>query len=216
MTAPIAPWDRLYSDIKIQIPGVLDAVQAQVTFSLFKDFCDKTNIWWEDIPVPVVPDVLTYNFVPTPPNKGAINRLLLLYDPTVNDPDKKWVQSGVSMLVPGTIVLAHAPSTAVTWHAIVAKTPLDPVDTQGYPDIDAEFKWVLDKYREALTYGILARLQMMPGKPYTNAQMSNFNNRNYVSERGKARTDALKANVFGGQRWQFPQGFATVRRGGWA
>jgi hypothetical protein len=213
MSQPSSPWDRLYADIKIQIPGVTDAVMAQVVFSLFKDFCDKTNIWTEDVPIPVQPNVTSYSF--TVANKGTPNRLLLLYDPAVQGPDKRWVSTNVQMMTPGVIEIGYSPSTATTWHAVVAKTPKEPTNAENYPDIGVDFVWVLDKYREALTFGILARLQMMPGKPYSNMQQARYNNQYYISERGKARTDAIKANVFGGQRWVYPQSFATVRRGGW-
>lgn len=213
MTAPSAPWSHLYSDLKIQIPGLLDSVMAQVTFSLWKDFCDKTNIWTEIVPIQIVPSVNTYAFSVT---SGAPNRLLMLYDPAAATPYPHWAQGSVTMQVPGIITIYYSPSTAAPWAAIVAKTPLDPVDAEGYPVLPATDQWIVDKYREALMYGILARLQAMPGKPYSNDKAAAKNNQTYISERGKARTDAIKANVFGGQRWTFPQGFATIQRGGWA
>jgi hypothetical protein len=63
---------------------------------------------------------------------------------------------------------------------------------------------------------MMGRLQAMPGKPYSNDKQAGRNYQFYVSERSKARGDVIKANTFGGQRWIYPQGFATVRRGGWA
>lgn len=213
MTAPAAPWLHLYNDIKLQIPGVLDAVQAQTTFSLFKDFCDKTNLWTETVAIPVLPNITTYVF--TVAEKGTPNRLIMLYDPAAG-PVPHWVQSNVAMMIPGTLVMYYSPSTATAWNAVVAKTPTDPVRSDMYPDMLESSYWIVDKYREALTYGILGRLQAMPGKPYSNPKAAATNNQYYISERGKARTDAIKANVFGGQRWQFPQSFATINRGGWA
>jgi hypothetical protein len=214
MTAPAnAPWKRLYDDIKIQIPGVLDAVLQQVTFSLFKDFCDKTNIWWEDLPITVTPNANSFPFVVL--QKGTPNRLLMVYDPAQNNPNRQWVQGNVQMLVPGVITISYPPSTAAEWRVVVAKTPLDPTNSENYPELPADWNWVVDKYREALTFGILARLQMMPGKPYTNAKAAKDNNQYYISERSKARTDAVKANTYGGQRWQYPQSFSTVSRKGW-
>lgn len=212
MTAPTAPWLRLYSDLKLQIPGVLDVVQAQLTFSLFKDFCDKTNLWTETVAIPVLPNVTTYEFLVT---SGAPNRLLMLYDPAAG-PVPHWAASNVSMMIPGTIVMYYSPSTGTVWNAVVAKTPADPVRSDMYPDLPESAYWIVDKYREALTYGILSRLQAMPGKPYSNDKASKTNDQLYRAEMGKARTDGIKANVFGGQRWAFPQGYATINRGGWA
>ena len=213
MSKPAEPWGRLYEDIKIQIPGVLDAVQAQVTFSLFKDFCDKTNLWQEDVPIPVYPGIMTYPFLI--PGKGAPNRLLLMYDPSYENNHRHWVQGNVQMSMPGVITIAYSPSEATTWHAIIAKAPVDPVSADRYPEIDTPYQWIIDKYRDALTYGILGRLQAMPGKPYSNSKAARDNTLYYNSERSKARVDGLHANVFGGQRWVFPQNFASVRRGGW-
>lgn len=208
------PWKRLYDDIKIQIPGVLDAVQAQVTFSLFKDFCDKTNIWQEEVAVPVLPDVITYPFVLL--GRGQPNRLMMMYDPAQGSRDKHWVQGNVQMTVPGILTISYSPSTAATWNAVIAKTPIDPTMTDKYPNMEPSAYWIVDKYREALTFGILGRLQKMPGKPYSNSKEAKDNTQYYISERSKARTDMIKANTFGGQRWAFPQGFATTTRKGWA
>ena len=209
----VNPWKRLYEDIKIQIPGVIDAVQAQVTFSLFKDFCDKTNLWQEDVAVPVAPEVTSYPF--TLMGKGAVNRLLMMYDPKYEHANRHWVQGHIQMTTPNILTINYAPSEATTWRAIIAKTPKDPATAERYPDIDTYAYWIVDKYREALTYGILGRLQKMPGKPYSNAKEARDNTLYYNSERSKARVDGLHANVFGGQRWIYPQGFASVRRGGW-
>jgi hypothetical protein len=214
MTEPNPPWSRLYEDIKIQIPGVIDAVQAQATFSLFKDFCDKTNIWQEEVPIHVLPDEVIYPFDLA--GIGAPNRLLVVYDPAQAFPDKRWVQGNIQMSVPGVITISYPPSTAASWRAIVTKTPTEPTTGDRYPQVDPPDYWIIDKYREALMYGVMARLQGMPGKPYSNDKQAGRNNQYYLSERNKARVDVLHANTYGGQRWVYPQGWATVRRGGWA
>lgn len=212
MSTPASPWDRLYNDLKLQIPGVIDAVQASVTFSLFKDFCDKTNIWTEEVPILAKPN--TYSYVLLVNEKGAANRLLLVYDPASAPPNKQWVQGNAQMQRPGVLTVSFPPAQDTPWMAVVAKTPSDPTNAEKYPDMHASSYWIIDKYREALTFGILARLQMMPGKPYTNAAAAKTNNQYYISERSKARTDAVKANVYGGQRWVYPQSFATISRNG--
>jgi hypothetical protein len=217
ITQPIAaeypdPWPRLFADVKIDIPGVTDAVFKQVLFRTWKDFCDKTNIWKETIPIEVYPPELTYTFRV---NKGAPSRLILVYDPASASPDQHWVQGGISMSAPGTLQLRYAPSSVATWHVVVAKTPLAPTDTNNYPDMEPWDYWIVDKYRECLYYGTLGRLQASAAKPYSNTTLASFNLKHYQSELGKARTDAIKANVFGGQRWMYPQSFSTVRRGGW-
>lgn len=210
---PASPWTRLFSDVKIDIPGVTNAVFEQVVFRVWKDFCDKTNIWTEEVPIDVEPNVLVYPF--TLAHKGAPNRLVLLFDPAMQDPDKKWVQGNLNMQVPGIINLSYAPSSATTWMAIIAKTPLDPTNPDNYPDLEPEDYWIVDKYREALYFGTLARMQASPSKPYTNPTLAQANLRQYIAERSKARGDVMKANTFGGQRWMYPQAFAVAGRKGW-
>jgi hypothetical protein len=214
MTMPSSPFKRLYADLKIDIPGLTDAVLQQVFFRVWKDFCDKTNIWTEECPISATPNVLSYPFTVT--KKGTPNRLLLVYDPAQKDPDKKWVQGNIAMQVPGIITISYSPSTATTWNVVVAKTPLDPVNSEGYPDLLPADYWIVDKYRDALTYGTLGMLQNSPAKTYTNPKLAAYNRQQYISERSKARGDVQKANTFGGQRWMFPQNFATTGRKGWS
>lgn len=210
---PSKPWDRLFSDVKIDIPGVTNAVFQQVVFFVFRDFCEQTNIWTEEVPINVTPNVTKYPF--TVAHLGFPNRLCLLYDPAMKDPDKKWVQGNISMQVPGIIVLSYSPSSAATWNAVIAKIPEDPTNSQNYPDLETADQWIVDKYRQALYHGVLGRLQSQPTKPYTNPALAKFNWQFYIAQRSKARGDVMKANVFGGQRWQYPQSFATAGRSGW-
>lgn len=211
-TTPV-PWQRLYNDIKIAAAGVTDAVMQQELFRCFKDFLDQTNIWTEEVPIVVLPNVYSYPF--TLEGKGTPSRLMLLYNPALMRPEKFWVPGGGSMQVPGVLALGFAPSTSETWNAVVAKNIIDPVDDQNYPDIDDEDYWIVDKYRDALYYGTLARLQVQVSKPYTNMPGARTNMQMYIMQRSKARTDVVKANTYGGQRWSFPQGYATTSRKGW-
>lgn len=212
----VTPWQRLYNDVKISVPGLIDAVFKQELFRCVKDFFDKTNMWVEYVPFAVTPNVLNYS-VPVV-GKGAPNRLLMVIDPKVstNPANLRWAQGGISMFIPGEIALSQSVSSATNWTAIYAKNVVDPSDVDGYPDIDASYFWVPDKYRDCLTYGTLSRIQKQPSKTYSNPKGAAENYLQYVSERSKARTDFLKANTFDGQRWSFPQGYAmTAHRKGW-
>lgn len=213
MTVPASPWDRLFADVKISLPGVTHAVYAQELFRCVKDFMDKTNIWQETVTINGLANVLTYSFTVT---KGTPNRLLMFYDPaTSTNPNFRYWAANASMQVPGVIVIAYPPSNPVSWRAVVAKNIQNPVTPDLQPDIDATSQWIVDKYRDAFFYGTLARLQRQPIKPYTNMGMSKDNMQHYIAERGKARTDAIKMNTFGAQAWTYPQTFATVSRKGW-
>ena len=213
MPVPNQPWTRLFSDIKISIPGAVDAVIQQELYRTAADFFDQTNIWWEDVPFAVMPNVLSYTLALA--GKGSVNRLMLVYDPANAAPDKRWVQGGIEMQMPDVINLSVSPSSATTWNAIVAKQLDEPTDTENYPDIDPSFYWVVGKHRDAFVYGTLGRLFMQPAKPYSNPKLGQYNSQNYMSERNNARVEVLHGNVYGAQRWRFPQGYATTARKGW-
>jgi len=211
MATPSTPWDRIYQQVRLATPGVVDAVVQQELFRCTKDFLEQTNLWVEEVPIAVVPHTLSYSFTVSP---GMANRLLIVYDPANAGPDKRWVQGGISMQLPGTIVLSNSPSSAATWMAAVAKI-IVASDASGYPDIDQASWWIINKYQDAFYYGTMARLQMEPAKTYSNLKLGAYNNQQYITQRGKARADGIKANVYGGQRWQFPQQYATTARKGW-
>lgn len=212
--ALVAPWTRLFSDIKIGVPGVTNAVLQQELYRVVKDFVETTNIWTETLPITGQPNVTSYPFTLT--GKGEPNRLMMLYDPAISPPSvPRWIEWCVGMTVPGVIDILYAPSSTVTWNAVIAKTLADEVTTAGWPDIDTTDQWFIDKYRDAFSYGTLARFQRQPMKPYSNMQLSQDNQRNYLAMRNRARTDTIKQNAFGGQAWSYPQTFATVTRKGW-
>jgi hypothetical protein len=221
MTIPKTPWDRLYADVKVSLPGVTDAVYAQELFRCAKDFFDQTNIWQEIVPITGLPNTITYPF--TVAGKGTPNRLLIIYDPALsaNPNDRRWIQNSVSMQAPGEIVVGYAPSAQVQWEAVIAKNIVDPTTADHQPEIDdgtgamPDATWIVDKYRDAFYYGTLARLQRQPTKPYSNPALARDNMQQYITQRGKARTDTLKKNSFGAQAWIFPQNYATVARKGW-
>lgn len=213
MSTPNPPtvWSRIYDDVKMQIPGVSDAVFKQALYLTLADFFERTNIWIEEVPIAVNPSTLSYPF--TLSNKGRVNRLMIMYDPA-QVPPVRWVMGGIEMRVPNIITFAYAPASGATWNAVIAKV-VGSVDTDGYPEMIAPDQWIISKYFDGIESGVLGKLQTMPAKPYTNLKLGAKNWQDYVAERGKARADAIKSNVYGAQRWQFPQNFATVSRKGW-
>lgn len=219
MPTPNNPdYSRLFNDIKISIPGAIDAVIYQELWRVVEDFLNETNIWQEEIPFQVSPQSRQYTI--TPVGKGHIERLLMVFDPANAAYDKRWTQQGIRFQPPDKVLLMYAPSTATTWMAAVAKniaeTDLPPGDyATQLPVFKPSNIWILERYRDAFRYGTLGYLMMQPAKPYSNPKLGSFNWQNYVSIRGRARTDVLHANVYGGQRWMYPQGYATTARKGW-
>jgi hypothetical protein len=101
------------------------------------------------------------------------------------------------------------PTANETWIATLALTPCDPTDADGFvepPD------WIMEKYLSGLASGVLSRLMLQPGKPYSSQPGMQFHGRKFNEAVGLARTEVRNMFVFGGQRWAFPQGWNSRYR----
>jgi len=228
MTDPVPappPWTHIFERIKTQIPAVADAVIRQEIWSTMLDFTADTNIWIEEVPIAVQPNVTSYNFTVT---GGFANRLMMAWENKGTDPARKvhWAQGGMTMRVPGKIELFHIPTVAMSLVAVIAKTTSDervlvinpptvpptPSTPTGYPEID---DWIVNQNNDTIYYGTMYFLQRQPSKPFGNALAAKENGAIYQSNKSAARVNAMRANVYGAQAWQFPQTFATISRKGW-
>src|SRR5882672_1648757 len=107
MTEP-APWTRIYNRIKAQIPAAPDAVIRQEIWSVMIDFTQDTNIWVEEIPIVIQPNVTTYPFTTT---FGRAHRLMMVFNPdnNTNTGRFRWAQGGITMRIPGILELGLVP-----------------------------------------------------------------------------------------------------------
>lgn len=201
-------FDRIFQDVRKDIPSVADATLRQELFRVLDDFTQTTNIWQESVPFDVTPDNLTY---PLTIEKGKANRLLLVYDMAAAYP--YWAGPGITMRVPGVVQLWRQPAQAGTWGAVVTKRTAAPLTADNYVDID---DWIVDKYADCIGRGILARLQIEPSKPYSNPMLAQMNQRAYIDGRSLARANDGHFNVLNMQGWRFPQSWATVARKAWS
>lgn len=195
---------RLLNDARSQLPGALyDAIQAEY-FSAMREFLDFTNVWKEDIDIPIVANTRSYTL--TIPTVGQVNRLLALFDSQADSYiGGPWV-SPAKMDTPGQIFIYQTPSAAATWVARVAKV-CNTVDSSNNPAVDT---WIIGKYWNALLWGTLSRMMGQASKPWTNPTMALFYGKSFLAEKTKARVDALQGNVRGQTAWNFP----TVGIGG--
>ena len=209
-----APWTQLYIRVKTHIPGAIDAVIRQEIFAVMIDFTSSTNIWREEVPLHIEPNVLSYPFQVT---AGLPNRLMRVWK--VGDQFRNWADSSITMRIPGVIELWRAQNEAVEWTAQVAKacstdqmTTGTPAVATGYPVID---HWIVDKNIDTLFHGALAYMYRQPAKVYFNKEAAGANYVLYNSGKALARADDQRMNVYDAQAWNFPQSFATVGRKGW-
>ena len=199
-------FDDLYAEVKKDVPSCPDALIKQQAFMTVNDFCQYTNIWQENITIPIVAGTSTYTLTVA---DGKINRLMFVYD--ANAPTKNWPQSGIAMRVPGTLELYRAPQQNGSWVAIVAKRPFN-LNVDGWPVID---EWIIDKYEDWLAAGTTARIVSTPQKPYTNPIAARDNQRTYIEGRSLARANDGYGNIYNAAGWRYPQGWTVSRTKGW-
>lgn len=222
MTTVPLPWTGIFNRIKSQIPAAPDAVIRQEIASTMLDFTTDTNIWIEEVPIAVLPDVTSYN-INNALHGGFPIRLMMAWNDNSTDPASKfhWAQGSMTMRIPGIIELFTKPTVAQSWKAAIAKAtsedrmvsvpPALPVST-GFPEID---DWIVNMNNDVIYYGTMYFLQRQPSKPYGNAQAAKENQMIYQSSKSTVRVNAMRTNVYGAQAWRFPQTFATVSRKGW-
>jgi hypothetical protein len=217
MTEPL-PWTRLYNRIKAELPAAPDALIRQEIFQLMIDFTQDTNIWIEEVPLDIQPNVISYPFIV---EKGTPYRLILVFNPNDTTPSGpyRWADNGITMRVPGIIRLWNKPTETKQWVAVISKAcATDQMDTStppkptGYPEID---DWIVDQYTDIVVSGTLAYMQRMPGKPWRDPKAAAENQAFYQSQKSQARLNNMRSNVYGGQTWTYPQNFATITRKGW-
>lgn len=199
--------NRLMDNARVKLPGALDAALKMELFTVMKEFFEGSNIWEEDIPFDVTvtslsratnPEAYTYEIVPT---EGSIIRLIQIKD-------SGGIPQHGEMTVPGTIILTTSPNTAQTYTATVSKTVTDPTTRQNYPVFPA---WVLTRYFNEILHGLLAHMMTQIAKPYSSPTMGQYYMRSFTAGISRANNEHSHGNILGGQRWRFPQNFATRR-----
>jgi hypothetical protein len=207
------PWTEIFNKVKVEIPGAVDAVIRQQIFSVMADFTGSVPLWQEDVPFVATPGTLVYPLTVT---DGRMYRLMRVYK--ADDPRQTWVQGGISMRIPGQLRIWQSPNEQQNWVAVVAKAcsnPVlagDPPKSTGYPAVD---EWIVQNYHDVISYGALSYMYRMPAKSYSNPKAAADNNASYMAGKAQARSDNIRANVYNGQAWTFPQDFATVSKKGW-
>jgi len=216
-------YDRIFADVRKDLPSVVDAVLRQEVFRVLDDFTQVTNIWQEHVVVNIAANVVSYSFQTY---SGKPNRLMTVYQdvpmpgPLISPPlpitefppnPTFWPHGPATMRVPGVLRLDRVPTGAGSCRVVVAKRVAEPLDADKYPVLD---EWIVDKYADTIGRGILARLMIQPQKPYSNPMLAKVNQAAYLDGRGVAGANDGNENVYGAQTWRFPQGWATVSRKG--
>lgn len=99
------------------------------------------------------------------------------------------------------------PGSPDVWIATLSLSVADPTDPNGLPVEMPD--WIIEKYYDYIAQGITGKLQLSPNKSYSSPKMAEYNMRKFHEGVGLARTEVRNFFNYAGQRWIFPQTFAT-------
>ena len=226
---------RLNDMVRIAAPGALDGMIRLEIFNVMKEFFQRSDAWMLEVPVYIVPPINDY-IVDTCQN-AVVNRLMalerpktppassqlsLVYGPmcppqyfTSSEPNTNEGQNPLFRTGRSGILLNAGSKTPIlriqanpgineTWVATLALTPCDPVDSDGFvspPD------WTMEKYLSYMASGVICKLMLQPGKPYSSIQGAQYHGRKFNEGVGLARTEVRRMFSYGAQRWSFPGGW---------
>lgn len=210
------PVARILDTARIQLPGALDGTLRLELFNTLKAFFERSDCWRECICVPVSPGHPLYE-LPTH-DLASVVRLLWLEgvrpcpttDPLAHGPPKRGFLTRTGNYAH--LRVGEYPSSAESWHAHVSFSVIDPTDHEGMPTIP---DWIIERYFTYLTNGLVSRMAMHPGKPYSNRDLAVFHGRNFNTGVNLAKTEADGGYTRDAQNWSFPQTFRTRSQRAW-
>jgi hypothetical protein len=230
---------RLNDAVRMTCGGALDGIIRFEIFNTLKEFFQRTDAWLLELPIYIDPNANDYqidtcqNVVvnrlmalerpKTPPPGSTLSlvydpmqpsQYLVASEPTTNEgqnPLFRTARSGI-LLNAGSrcpiLRIQTNPGINETWIGTLALTPCDPVDSDGFVDPP---DWTMEKYLSYLSSGVISKLMLQPGKPYSSVVGAQYHGRKFNEGIGLARTEVRRMFSYGAQRWSFPQGWNTAR-----
>lgn len=231
---------RLQDRARIAAPGALDGVIRMETYDALKEFFGRTDAWLFELPVYISPTTNDYQVEtcqqaivqrlmalerPLAPPSGTQTPSYLSmcppqYMPVVQN-DVQPVESQNPLYRTRRVgVLLNAgsrcpylridlnPNVNEMWVATLSLNICDPMDADGFaepPD------WVMEKWSGYIASGVISRLMLQPGKPYSSLPGAQYHGRKFNDGVGLARTEVRRMFTYGSQRWRFPSGWNTPR-----
>jgi len=185
--------------LRIRLPGALDATIRLELFATMDELFQNSNIWHEDIEISAVPGTTEYPIVSS--EDGLVHRLIGVYN-------SSQLPVRATMGVPGIVNLFEDPAVADTLTARVSITITDPTDPEDYPYLP---EWVMPRFALDIVDGVLGRMMSQLAKPYSNPQMAVVHQRRWQQTIKRAKTEITHGNLYSGQNWGFPAQFTRRR-----
>lgn len=190
------PTDRLMSSIRADLPGAKDAVILQALFEVVDEACRHAHVWVEPVLVALTPGRQVFE-VEVP---GAdIVRVAAIGHPTLGG----CAQYGGNgrVYVTGEIDDEAAQEPLSVMSSLTPKITVD----MGKPEewIPADLWGPL---HQMLMHGVLSKLMLKPGKPYSNTQLAQFHGQKHRRFLMQAKIDTRAAGITPATpTWRFPR-----------
>lgn len=210
--------DFLMNELRIELEGASEAGLKQALWGTIKEFLADTEGWIEQQQLLVTASVQEYLI--TPRDGGQVVRLVGVLDGNLVPVGATMPTLGtLRVITPVTVTSVDAPVTAGNtvatnpWLVCIVKNIQLPGTKDRLP-IAPQF--VLQVYGETIKHGVLGKVMLQAGKTWTNVPLAKYHLASFRDGIGIARTNIWRQNVQGGQRWAFPQSFATRTQRGYA
>ena len=231
---------RLNDMVRVGAPSALDGMIRMEMFNALKEFFQRTNAWLFEVPIYIQPVVMDYQIdtcqnvrvnrlmalgrPQTPPDSMSVapdyapmspQQFLSSYEGGMSyegqNPAFRTQREGF-LLNAGAqcpiLRIGQNSGANEVWVATLALTPSDPTDNEGFVDPP---DWVLEKYLDYISSGVLKRLYLQPGKSYSSLPGAQYHGHKFNEGVGLARTEVRNMFGFAAQRWAFPGGWNAPR-----
>ena len=214
-------FERVMSQARVLLPGVSDAGLKGTLFDIMDEFCDVSNCWIEWIQLKISTQTQMYQIYPQ--HGGMINRLITALDSnqvvlpaalSFGDSPASFTGQPHSYVDPPGVVfsLTFPQNTSYTANILVSKKIILPNSKDDIPDGPP---WLLPKYGRYVQEGLIGTMMTQPGKGYSSATGAIYHLKKFRDGMAMAKTETMRANLFGGQSWSYPRQYRTnSQRGG--
>lgn len=193
MSTVPADLTRLMNNMRVKLPGAVDAAIQLELFNVLNTFFQTTKAWQEDVDVAVVANQDTYDVTPTDP--GTVDGLIGV----VNSDD---IPVSATMPSLSTLLLGFMPSQVDTLTVTLSLTVVDPTDRNGYPQYP---DWLMPKYYDVILDGMLGAMMTHKAKPYSDERLAILHTRKFRNGMSLARGSVRRGNTYNAQAWRFPR-----------
>ena len=214
-------FERVMNQARVQLTGVSDAGLKGTLFDVLDEFLDVSNAWVEWLQLSIATSTQMYQIQPQ--HGGMINRLITALDSnqvvlpaaiTFGESPASFVGQPYQYVNPPGVIfsLTFPQNTSYVANILVSKKIVLPNSKDEVPDGPS---WLIPKYGRYITEGLIGSMMTQPGKSYTSPTGAQFHLRKFRDGMAMAKTETMRANIFGAQSWSYPRQFRTnSQRGG--